>query len=266
MIAVPASVSRIGRAVAAERIRTGGRRGLLSTVILPGAIILPLLVTAVVATVSEHFSTISTDVEVVAVGTTNSVYWILTFTVTVWCCAAAYTQSAAERGDVGDLGRILFPRSGTTVAARWIFYGGGAAICAVALAILTMIALPVFYPNVYGDVDLVSAEGLRFVLTIPMYSISAVGISLGVAAAIGNPAASVAVLLGWVYIVENTVALIPNGYTIQGYMPFLNGVYGTGQEIVVMPPWGVNGARAYCAGIAVLMFVIACWASRLRRR
>ena len=57
MITVPASVSRIGRAVAAERIRTGGRRGLLSTVVLPGAVILPLLVTAVVATVSEHFST-----------------------------------------------------------------------------------------------------------------------------------------------------------------------------------------------------------------
>ena len=55
-------------------------------------------------------------------------------------------------------------------------------------------------------------------------------------------------------IVENTVALIPNGFTIQGYMPFLNGVYGTGQEIVVMPPWGCQRRTVYCAGIAVLMF------------
>jgi hypothetical protein len=93
-----------------------------------------------------------------------------------------------------------------------------------------------------------------------------VGISLGVAAVVGNPAASVAILLGWVYIVENTIALIPNGYTIQGYMPFLNGVYGTGQAIVLMPPWGINGAIAYSGGVAVAMFAIACGTARLRRR
>ncbi|GAB05089.1 ABC transporter permease [Gordonia amarae] len=266
MSAVAIELSRLRRAVAAERIRTGGRRSVLPAVVLPGAILLPTAVTAVVATVSEHFSQVSSDVEVVSVATTNSVYWILTFTVTVWCCAAAYTQTTAERGDIGDLGRILYPRPWTALAARWIFYGVGAAVSAVALAALTMIMLPAFYPNVYGAVDLVSADGLRFVLTIPVYAVSAVGISLGVAAVIGNPAASVAVLLGWVYIVENTIALIPHGYSIQGYMPFLNGVYGTGQEIVVMPPWGINGALAYCAAVSVVLFTIACCAAYLGRR
>ncbi len=49
-------------------------------------------------------------------------------------------------------------------------------------------------------------------------------------------------------------------------MPFLNGVYGTGQEIVVMPPWGINGALAYCAAVSVVLFTIACCAAYLGRR
>ncbi|WP_246222059.1 MULTISPECIES: hypothetical protein [Gordonia] len=167
---MPAALGQLRRAVNAERVRTGGRRSVLLGVVLPGAVLLPLVVTVVVATVSEHFSKVSGDVEVVPVGTTNSVYWILTFTVTVWCCVAAYTQATADRGDLGDLGRILFPRSWTGVAARWVFYGVGAAVCTVTLAALTMIALPTFYPTVYGDVDLLSADGLRFVLTIPVYA------------------------------------------------------------------------------------------------
>ena len=39
---------------------------------------------------------------------------------------------------------------------------------------------------------------------------------------------------------------------VQPYMPYLNGIYGTGQQLGLSPPWGINGALAYFCGIAAV--------------
>lgn len=49
-------------------------------------------------------------------------------------------------------------------------------------------------------------------------------------------------MLLWAGVVEDAIALIPNGMTVQQYMPFLNGIYGTGQWLALTPPWGRSGA------------------------
>lgn len=125
MSAVAIELSRLRQAVAAEQFAPAGGAALLPAVVLPGAILLPTAVTAVVATVSEHFSQVSSDVEVVSVATTNSVYWILTFTVTVWCCAAAYTKpppnaatSATSAGSCTHGPGPPSPRAGSSTA--WV--------------------------------------------------------------------------------------------------------------------------------------------------
>ena len=101
---VPASVIRIGRAVAAERIQHRTTRPPVHR--RPaGRGHIAVAVVAAVGRVRKHFGDI--DRRRVVAGHHQLGLLILTFTVTVWCRAAAYTQSAAERGDARRPRRIL---------------------------------------------------------------------------------------------------------------------------------------------------------------
>ena len=212
-------IGEIGRATVAEPLRVGGARSMLWFGLLPGAIVLPLVITFGVATVAERFASISGSIQVTSVTTTNSVYWVITFTVMVWALVAAFAQATAERGAPGELARHLYPRRWTGSVARWVAYGFGAATCSGVLVAVVMMTLPALFPKVYSGVDLTSAEGVRFLLAVPVFAALAVGIGIGVAGVVAHPAGSVVVLLGWVYVVENAISLVPNGYTLQSYMP-----------------------------------------------
>ncbi|CAM3056557.1 ABC transporter permease [Skermania piniformis] len=256
---------QVRRGIRAESVRVGGARSVLSLGAVPGAILLPLVVTFGVATVAERFASISDRIQVTSVATGNSVYWVITFTVMGWAVVAAYAQATAERGAVADTVRYLYPRAWTGPVARWLYYGGLAAACSAILVGLVLLALPALYPKVYGGVDLFSAVGVRFVGTVPLYAFLAVGLGVGLAAVVGHPAGVVVGLLGWTYLVEQAVGLLPNGYTVQRYMPFLNGIFGTGQELAFLPSWGRTGALVYFGAVAVVVFGLGCLASRRRR-
>ncbi|MEO9326587.1 ABC transporter permease [Gordonia aurantiaca] len=257
---------QISRGTRAELTRVGGARSILLYGLIPGAVILPLAITLGVATVAERFASVSSDIQVTSVTTTNSVYWVITFTVMIWAVVAAYAQATAERGPLGDLARYLYPRRWTGLVSRWIAYGVGAALSSGALVALVMAILPTFFPKVYGGVDIGSTAGVRFLIAVPVFAVCAVGIGVGLAAVVGHPAGTVVALLGWAYVVENAISLVPNGYTLQNYMPFLNGTYGTGQELAFMPPWGPTGGLLYCAAITVVLFMLGCVAVTMRAR
>ncbi|UCZ92572.1 ABC transporter permease [Gordonia sp. WA4-43] len=259
-----AAAGQVRRAAIAELTRVGGARSVLWFGLIPGAVLLPLAITFGVATVAERFASISGSIQVTSVGTTNSVYWVITFTVMIWAVVAAFAHATAERGPLGELSRHLFPRRWTVAVGRWLTYGLGAALCCGILVAIVMAALPALFPTVYGGVELTSAEGVRFLLTVPTFAVFAVGIGLGLAGLIGHPAGTVVVLLGWAYVVENAISLIPNGYTLQSYMPFLNGTYGTGQELAFVPPWGPTGGLVFCGAVSVVMFTLGCAATAMR--
>lgn len=257
---------QLGRAVRAEFIRAGGPRSSFMLAALPGAILLPLIVTLAIAFIGERFSTFSDEIEVFAVSTDNSVYWVLTFTVTFWALIAAVAEANASRGADRDRYRYLFPRTVTASAARWITYGLCAAVSSVVLAALIMVLLPIGFPIIYGEVDIASTAGVRFLITIPIYAIAVCGIGVGLGALIAHPAGAAVILLAWAYLVETNIGRMPNGYTVQGYMPFLNGQYGTGQQLAFTPPWGPNGALIYCVVVAVVVFGLGYLAALRRRR
>lgn len=262
MIALP----QVGRAIRAEFVRVGGRRGPLLFAALPAAVLAPLLVTFAIAAVAERFATMSASgIQVTSVQTTNSVYWVLTFTVIVWTIIAATAQASAVRGPASDLERILFSRAWTAPVARWLFFGLVSAAVALVLAVLVMATLPAAFPSVYGGVDLASPAGLRFLVTVPIYAFIACGVGVGLGAIVGHPVVTAVLLLGWAFVIENSIALAPKGYTAQGYMPFLNGQFGTGQELAFTPPWGPNGALAYAAAVAVGLVAIGSGAIARRR-
>ncbi|WP_245649776.1 ABC transporter permease [Nocardia shimofusensis] len=253
----PASAAtQLRRALTAERTRTGGR-GFLWAIAVPLAIALPLLITFGIAVVAEQFADSSGQFRVTSVSTANAVYWVITFTTSIMMVTAAYAHASQTRGTLRDLNAFLFPRSWIAALARWIFYGAIAAIATAALLVLVMVTLPRFFPAVYSGVDIADAAGIRFLWTVPLYAFAACGIGVAVGAVIRTPSAAVAALLFWVYVVENSINLLPNGYTLQAYAPFLNGVAATGQQMAFLPRFGPGGSLIYFCCIAVALFALS---------
>ncbi|WP_245545730.1 ABC transporter permease [Nocardia higoensis] len=265
----PASgTTQLRRALAAELTRTGGR-GFLWMVAVPLAVALPLLITVGIAVVAEQFADSSGPFRVTSVSTANAVYWVITFTSSIMMVTAAYAHASQTRGTLRDLGAFLFPRAWTTALARWIFYGAIAAITTAVLLVLVMLCLPRLFPAIYGGVDIADAAGIRFLWTVPIHAFAACGIGVAAGAAIRTPAAAVAALLFWVYVVENSINLLPNGYTLQSWAPFLNGVAATGQQMAFLPRFGPGGSLIYFCCVAIVAFalsVLATTAGPLRRR
>lgn len=109
------------RSARAEAVRLGGRRGPLLRASLPLGLVLPLLVSVVVAAVAEKLHGDPGDgsgglgealIRVREVGTTNSLYWVISLGITVHAVVAAYAQATSTRGAVGELRRHLLPVSG----------------------------------------------------------------------------------------------------------------------------------------------------------
>ena len=258
-------VTHLLRGVRAEFIRTGGR-GFLWLVAAPLSFVLPLLVSFGIAYVAERFARIPGQLHVTSVTTGNSVYWVISLSVTVLLITATYAQASAGRGDVGPVAAYLLPRGWVGSVARWICYGIVAAALCFVLLVLLMAALPRLFPLVYGDVALASAAGMRFLWSVPLYAFLACGIGVAVGSVIRMPVVAVALVLFWVLLFENSVALLPNGYEAQGYMPFLNAVAGTGQEIAFMPRWEQNGSLLYFAFVTAVIFVLCACVAGIRDR
>lgn len=262
-----APVGQVRRGVVAERVRTGGLRSFLLLGSVPAGVVLPLLITFGIAAVAERISRLnSSEISVSETTSSNSVYWILTFTVIVGALSAAYAQATSMRGPARDMDRYLYPWAPASALARWLYYGLATALVSAALVAVVMSALPAMFPTVYGQVDLFSAEGGRFVITVPVFAFFACGLGVGLAGVLGHPAGTLAVLLFWAFVMEDAIVFVPNGTRIQAYMPFLNGTWGTGQDLVITPPWGVDGALVYFALVCTTVFALGAAAVAARRR
>ncbi|NLG44965.1 MAG: ABC transporter permease [Gordonia sp.] len=264
---IAAGAGQIWRGVRAEAVRSGGLRGVLLLAAFPAGVLVPLLVTFAIAFAFERIANFdTTDITVTETTTTNSVYWVMYFTVAVGTITAAFAQASAMRGPGRDLDRYLYPRTWTSPLGRWIYYGLLTAVASLVLITVIMATLGPLFPTVYSQVDLTSDAGVRFLITVPILSFFACGMGVGVAAVIGSPAASIAFLLLWIFLIEEAIYLVPNGMKIQAYMPFLNGIWSTGQEIVIDPTWGKDGALIYFGLVSIGVFLIGMAVLALRRR
>ncbi|MFI5716295.1 ABC transporter permease [Nocardia sp. NPDC051750] len=261
----PGPATLIRRGVAAEWTRTTGR-SFLWTAAVPLTFALPLVVTFAIAAVAERLADLPGQSYVATVSTTNSVYWVITLSVSVMMVTTAYAHATQWRGQTSDLNAFLFPRSWTAALARWIYYGAITAISTVFLLVVVMVTLPHQFPQIYGAVDITDSAGIRFLWTVPSYAFAACGMGVAVGSLIRSPSAAVAVLLFWVYVAENSINLLPHGYTLQAYAPFLNAVAATGQEVAFLPRFGRTGSLLYFVLVAVTLFVTAAVLPILIRR
>ncbi|WP_067681622.1 hypothetical protein [Nocardia miyunensis] len=251
----PGPATLIRRGVAAEWTRTTGR-SFLWTAAVPLTFVLPLVITFGIAAVAERLAALPGQSYVATVSTTNSVYWVITFSVSIMMVTAAYAHATQWHGQTSDLNAFLFPRSWTVALARWIYYGAIAAVSTTVLLIVVMVTLPHQFPHIYGAVNVTDSAGIRFLWTVPTYAFAACGVGVAVGSLIRTPSAAVAVLLFWVYVAENAINLLPHGYTLQAYAPFLNAVAATGQEVAFVPRFGRTGSLLYFILVAVTLFII----------
>lgn len=261
----PGPITLIRRGVAAEWTRTTGR-SFLWTAAVPLTFVLPLVITFGIAAVAERLAALPGQSYVATVSTTNSVYWVITFSVSIMMVTAAYAHATQWLGQTSDLNVFLFPRAWTVALARWIYYGAIAAISTTVLLIVVMVTLPHQFPHIYAAVNLTDSAGIRFLWTVPTYAFAACGVGVAVGSLIRTPSAAVAVLLFWVYVAENAINLLPHGYTLQAYAPFLNAVAATGQEVAFVPRFGRTGSLLYFILVAVALFVITAVLPILMRR
>jgi ABC-2 type transport system permease protein len=253
------------RAVDAEAVRLGGIRGPLVRATLPLALLLPVLVTLAVGAAAESLHGGDGLIQVRESSTTNSIYWVISLGVTVHAVVAAYAQATSMRDGPGELARHILPGPAADLIGRWLVTGLVGAVCSFFAALMMLVALPAFFPGVYGQVDVTSAEGIRFLWAVPVYCFIACGVGVGVGALVRVPAAAVALLTLWSLLIESAVVYVPKGAELVRWMPFLNGTYGTGQEISLEPPWSPDGGLLYFLVVAAALVVLGILLQRVRR-
>lgn len=250
------SVALAVRGARAEMVRTGGRSRLW-TVLIPAAVMLPAGITVAIAIAAETFARIPGQISVLQVPTSNAAYWVITVTTVVVALAASDGQACENRYHAGEYVRLAAPRQWPVLTGRWLFYGAlGAAAAAVAL-LTVLVLLPVVSPLVYGSVSVTDPVALRLLWTVPLLSFFAAGAGIGIGSLIRSPLGAAAVILLWVYAAESAAGYLPSGAYLQRFMPVVNGVYATGQDAVLIPPWSQNVALLYVCSLFTAIFVIA---------
>nr|WP_264028305.1 ABC transporter permease [Mycolicibacterium pyrenivorans] len=250
------SIALIARSVRAERIRTGGRSRLW-TVLIPAAATVPLAITFGIALVAESFARIPGQISVLQVSTSNAAYWVITITVTLVAVAAADGQSSENRYRSTEYVRLAFPRQWPVLAGRWVFYGTLAAVTAAVTLVIVLVALPLVSPSVYGTVAVTDGVALRLVWTVPVFAFFAAGAGVGTGALVRSPLGAAGAILLWAFVIESAAGYLPSGAALQRFMPLLNGGYATGQDTVLVPPWGQNVALLYVCSLFTAIFLIA---------
>ena len=247
------AVDQVIRSMRAESIRTAAP-GPLWTVLLPVAVLLPLVITGVIAAVAERFARIPGQVAVTQVGTSNAAYWVITITVVLVAVAAAYGTSCEFASGAAEYVYAVVPGRWPAGVGKWLFYGLLGGCFAAATTAVVLFGAPRISPLVYGQVALTDAVGLRLIWTVPVLAFFAAGLGVGIGAVVRVPAAAVGLILFWAYVVESAVGYLPGGVSAQQFMPFLNGIYASGQDIVLTPPWGPDIALLYVCAVFTLVF------------
>ncbi|MGU3649838.1 ABC transporter permease [Mycolicibacterium sp. A43C] len=250
------SAIQVVHIVRAEGIHTGGGSRLW-TVLMPAAVLVPVAIAVVIALVAESFARIPGQLSILQVPTSNAAYWVITVTTVIVAVAAADGQTAENRYQTSEYVRLMLPSRWAGPTGRWLFYGVVGALASLAALLLTLLALPVLSPLVYGSVSATDAVAIRLLWTVPLLNFFAAGAGIGVGAVIRSPIAAAGLILVWAYAFESAAGYLPSGAYLQRFMPVLNSVYATGQDAVLAPPWSQNVALLYVCSLFAAVFLAA---------
>ncbi len=241
------------RSAHAEQIRTAGT-GRLWTVLVPAAMVTPLVISVGIAAVAEAFARIPGQLSVLQVPTSNAGYWVITVTLAVVAVAAADGQSSESRYRTAEYIRLVMSSRWSAPVGRWLFYGLLGAVLAAVTMLVTLTALPAVSPHVYGTVSVADSAGRRLVWATALLAFFAAGAGVGVGALVRSPLGAGAVIVAWTYVLEAAAGYLPGGLAAQRFMPALNAGYAAGQDTVLVPPWSRDVALLYVCCLCAAMF------------
>lgn len=177
---------------------------------------------------------------------------------------AVWAVVGEQIGHTAGVTALAIPSRGTVVAAKAVVAGVITVITTAVLVPTALVAAQLSYAPDPGTPGFLGGDVLRIAVVLPLVfgclSIAAVG----VAAAIGNAAVSLAVVVGWYVLAEDWIQRIPQvGEAIASYLPVsaglsLAGVEGTPTAALT----AVGQAVALVAATAVLVWLGIFFSSR----
>ncbi|MGW4366532.1 ABC transporter permease [Nocardia takedensis] len=248
MIATP-----LLRSVRSELAKLSWRSGLWYTIV-PLAVLIPLglnfgIAKAVEASKFDGGGGMDTD---------NAAYWIIVFSTFILMSAGVTSLCAEYKDNTVQIAYGIQPRRWLLPVAKLIVFGVISAVTAAVTTVIVLAGFPRVFPDIWGRVELFSAEGLRLWLGIPLLTVLVCALGLGLSALIPKPAVVVTIVLLWKFGLEVFVTFIPGevGMTLQEWSPFKNGELGVGQMATFDSVFGgENGSLLYFAVLCVAVFV-----------
>ncbi|WP_067660816.1 ABC transporter permease [Nocardia harenae] len=189
--------------------------------------------------------------------TDNAAYWILVFSTFILMVGAVSALAGEFRDDTAQIVFRIQPRRWLLPVAKLVVYGLIGAVTAAFTVLVMLGGFPLLFPEIWGRVEILSADGIRLWLGIPLFTVLVCALGLGLAALLPKPGLVVMIVLLWKFGVETFVTFVPGdlGITLQQLSPFRNGELGVGQMATFDSAFGgQNGSLLYFAAICVAIF------------
>ncbi|WP_327150354.1 ABC transporter permease [Nocardia sp. NBC_01329] len=189
--------------------------------------------------------------------TNNAAYWILVFSAFILMAGGVSSLCAEFKDNTVETVFGIQTRRWILPIAKLIVFGVIAALAALVVTFLILWAFPQLFPEIWGRVEVFSADGVKLLIGVPVYTLLITALGLGVAALVPKPGLVVMIVLLWKFGVEVFVTFVPGdlGVTLQQLSPFKNGELGVGQLATIESLFGgQNGSLAYFALVCVAIF------------
>ncbi len=240
------------RAVRSELAKLSWRSPSVA-VAVPAAIAVPVLINLAIAEAASQNKINGAG----GMQTNNAAYWVLIFSTFILMAGPVFS-TAGEFGN-GTIDAVFArqPRRRLLPVAKAVVFGAIGAAAGLIAVLVLLVAVPRLYPDIWGNVDATSAEGIRLLIGVPCYLGLIAVLAVGLAALVPRPGLILMLVLLWRFGVESFFTFVTGdlGLALQHYSPFRNAELGAGQMSTFDSPFGgPTWSLLYFAVLCALVF------------
>ena len=225
------------------------------TVTIPLAILIPVLINAGIAKATQA-DLLKTQG---GMDTNNAAYWIIIFTTFILMLGGVSSACSEFATRSVDSYLAIQPKRWIMPVAKLITFGLIAVVTSEITTFGVMWLLPKVFPDVWGRVDVFSADGIRLLLGLPALALFICMLGIGLSMLVRRAGLVVMLVLLWKFGAEVFVVYVPGdfGLILQRLAPFKNGEIGAGQLATFDTLFGnATGSLFYFGALCVLVFIV----------
>lgn len=158
---------------------------------------------------------------------------------------------------------LAVPKRWQLPVAKFVVYGVIAAVATLIASVFSVVVTKwaagtqVDDDAVLSGISLSADDAWMVILRMVIYAFGAVALAIGVAYLLRRTAGAMAVVLLWVLVLEDIVAMIPKAQDwIPQYLPFKNMNSAVNLDDLANAPWGQTGSVIYFAVICLVIFIL----------